>query len=103
MGLVRDFVKQTINFIPAKHNITTVMSDNEQPKLQVALYFFLTSLFERRRITSLTQAMGFTPVKPFYHASRTKDGAPAKAVSIDSFTSLARSHASSPAVFLAKS
>ncbi len=79
MGLVRDFVKQTINFIPAKHNITTVMSDNEQPKLQVTPYFFLTSLFERRRIMSLTQAMGFTPVKPFYHASRTKDGVPAKA------------------------
>ncbi len=77
MGLVRDFVKQTISFTPAKYDITTVMSDNEQPKLQVTLYFFLTSFFKRRRITSLTQAMGFTPIKPFYNASRTKDGVPA--------------------------
>ncbi len=39
VGSCKGFCKAN-NFIPAKHNITTVMSDNEQPKLQVTLYFF---------------------------------------------------------------
>ncbi len=80
MSFVRDFVKQTISFTPAKYDITNVISDNQPPKLQVTLYFFSNFPFiKRRRVTSLTQAVGFTPVKPFYHASRTKDGVPAKA------------------------
>ncbi len=35
-----DFIKQKNSFTPAKYDITTVISDNEQPKLQVTLYFF---------------------------------------------------------------
>ncbi len=44
-SLERDVVKQTIRFTPAKYDITTVISDNEQPKLQVTLYFFSNFLF----------------------------------------------------------
>ncbi len=73
MGLVRDFVKQTIRFIPALYDITTVASDYEKRKLKVTLYFFCNFPFlKRRRITNLKQAMRFNPVKSFYHASRTK-------------------------------
>ncbi len=80
MGLVRDFVKQTISFTPAKYDIRTAISDDEQPKLQVTLYFFSNFPFlKRREITRSTQPVGFTPVKPFYHASRTKDCGRAKA------------------------
>ncbi len=63
---------------------------NQSCKLRYT-FFSNFPFFKRRRVTSLTQAMGCAPVKPFYHASRTKDGVPAKAYrSIALLRSLAR-------------
>ncbi len=40
VGSCKGLCKATISFTPAKYDITTVISDNEQPKLQVTQYFF---------------------------------------------------------------
>ncbi len=68
-----------------------MISDNEQPKLQVTLDIFLTSLFEKKMNNELNTGNGVYPVKPPYHATRTKDGGRAKAYrSIALLRSLAR-------------
>ncbi len=55
-----------------------MISDNEQPRLQVTLYIFLTLLFKGRRIASLKQGRDLPQLKLFNHVSRTEAGVRAK-------------------------